>query len=141
MKDIKSIQNEPEVKPETVFEIVAEGGSINIYRQRDGSVDKFIMYHNEFSPLDDDETLVNVKKEYETFNHAFQYIERFPWQSLHIFVVHKDFRNIITEKLKDKLKEKLSVSAELFNREDLNFIERIKENLSQSSTDWDEKSY
>jgi hypothetical protein len=128
--------NEPEVKLETVFEIGAEGGSICIYRQRDGSVDKFIMYHNEFDPLaDDDETLVDVKKEYDTFNKAFQYIERFPWQSLYIKVVHKDFRNNITEKLKEKLKEKLSVPDELLNSEDLHYIEEINENLSRSLTD------
>ncbi len=137
MKDKITPSNEPEIKPETVFEIGAEGGGISIYRQRDGSVDKYIMYQNEFDPLDDDETLVNVKKEYKTFNQAFQYIERFPWQSLHILVVHEDFRKTIVEKLKEKLNKKLRVPAELRNREDLYYIEEINKNLSRISTNRD----
>jgi hypothetical protein len=141
MKDKITPSSELEFKLETVFEIGAEGGSIKIYRQMDGSFDNYIMYHNEFDPLGDDETLVNVKKEYKTFNQAFQYIERFPWQCLYILVVHKDFRNTITERLQAKLKEKLSVPVELLNSEDLNDIEEIKENLSRSSTDWDNKSH
>lgn len=134
MKDKITPSNEPEIKPETVFEVGAEGGAIRIFRQRNGSIDKFILKHNECYPTDEVPS-VSVKEEYETFNQAFQYIERYAWYGLYIVFVHKDFRDFITEKLKDKLKEKSSVPDELLNSEDLYYIEEIKENLSRFSTD------
>ena len=45
MKDKITPSNEPEIKPETVFEVGAESGGIIIYRQRDGSVEKFLLNH------------------------------------------------------------------------------------------------
>jgi hypothetical protein len=137
MKDKITPSNEPEVKPETVFEIGAEGGSLRIFRQRDGSVDKFIIYHNEFDPLaDDDATLVNIKKEYKTFNLAFQYIERFPWYGLYIVDVHKDFRDFILERLNEMLIKK-SISTDPSNYDSAEVIPRIQENLLRSISEWD----
>jgi len=123
--------NKPEVKPEKVFDIGAEGGSLTIFRQSDGSVDKYFMYHNEFDPLaDDDENLVNIKKEYETFNQAFQYIERYPWYRLHIIYVHPDFRGFIIERLNEMLIEK-SIIGETSNYNRADVIIRIEENISR----------
>ena len=139
MKDKITPSNEPEVKPETAFEIGAEGGSLRIFRQRDGSVDKYFMYHNEFDPLaDDNATLVDIKKEYETFDQAFKYIERFPWYGLYIVYVHKDFRDFILERLNDMLIKK-SITTDPANYDSSEVIPRIQENLLRSKSDWDNK--
>jgi hypothetical protein len=131
MKAIKSPPDESEVNLETVFEVGAEGGSLRIFRQRNGS--KYIFYHNEFDPLDD-ETLVSVKKEYETFNQAFQNIERYPWYSLYIVFVHMDFRDFVIKRLNNILIEK-SASMDPSNFDSSEVISRIQENLLRSISD------
>ncbi len=136
MKDKIAPANEPEIKPETVFEVGAEGGSLRIFRQRDGSVDTYIIYHNEYDPLGDGETLVNIKKEYKTFNQAFQYIERFPWYCLYIEYVNKDFRDFIIKRLNEMLIKK-SISNDPSNYDSVEVLPRIQENLLRSISEWD----
>lgn len=135
MKDKVAPADEPTIKPETVFEVGAEGGGISIYRQREGSVEKFMLSHNEFDPTDEG-LEVGIKKEYKTFNLAFQYIERYPWYSLYIIYVHKDFREFIIERLNEILIEK-TTSIDLSDYNRAGDIPRIQENLLRSESEWD----
>jgi hypothetical protein len=138
MKKVKSSPGNFKTVPETVFEVGAEGGNLTIYRQKDGSTDEFFLYHNEYDPLaDDDATLVNVKKDYETFDQAFQYIERFPWYGLYIVYVHEDFRDFIIERLNEWIIKK-SITSDPSNYNSASVIPRIQENLLRSESEWDD---
>lgn len=135
MKDKIDPANEPEVKPETVFEVGAEGGSLTIFRQRNGSIEKFTLNHNECYPTDE-VPCIGIKKEYETFHQAFQYIEKYPWYGLYIEHVHKDFRDFIIERLNEMLIKK-SITSDPSNYDISEVIPHIKENLSRSESEWD----
>ena len=137
MKNKIATANEPEVKPETVFEVGAEGGGLTIFRQRNGSIEKFTLNHNECYPTDE-VPCIGIKKEYETFKQAFQYIERFPWYGLYIVYVHKDFRDFIIERLNEMLIKK-SITTDPSNYDSAEVIPRIQENLLRSISDWDNK--
>lgn len=134
MKNTKNHSNESDVKPETVFEVGAEGGSLTIFRQRNGLIEKFTLNHNECYPTDE-VPCIGIKKEYETFNQAFQYIEKFPWYCLYIMVVHPDFREFIIERLNEMLIKK-SITTDPSNYDSSEVIPRIQENLIRSETDW-----
>lgn len=92
---------EPWITTEEVFSIGGEGGSISISRQiRDEGV-RFIYHHNEFDPFTD-ETLINDKSKFPTFEEAFQLIQRYKWYSLYL-TVHEDYRDYIADKLVERL--------------------------------------
>jgi hypothetical protein len=81
--------------------------------------------------------LVNVKKDYETFDQAFQYIERFPWYGLYIVYVHEDFRDFIIERLNEWIIKK-SITSDPSNYNSASVIPRIQENLLRSESEWDD---
>lgn len=84
---------------ETVFEILAEGGSLTIERKRNRNVEKFIYHHNEMD-MTDEGLEVNKKGEYENFEQPFQLINsKYPWFQLHLATVHEDYRNYVIEEL------------------------------------------
>ena len=60
---------------EPVFKIVGEGGSLKIEKENQDSVEKFFYYHNEYDPIAD-EVLENVVTEYQSFEEAFQVINK-----------------------------------------------------------------
>lgn len=84
---------------ETVFEILAEGGSLIIKRKRIGNEYKFIYHHNEFDPINE-ELGINKNSEYSTFEQPFQIINsKYPWFKLHLETVHEDYRIFVIEEL------------------------------------------
>ncbi len=91
---------------EILFEIGGEGGSISISRKTDGNIVKYIYHHNEFDPIDD-ETLINVETEFDSFEEPFQIINlQYSWYNLYIQVVHEDYRDYIIQNLIGKLNKK-----------------------------------
>lgn len=84
---------------ETVFEILAEGGSLTIERKRNRNGEKFIYHHNEFDPTDEG-LGINENGEYSTFEQPFQLINsKYPWFRLHLKAVHEDYRNFVIDEL------------------------------------------
>lgn len=84
---------------ETVFEILAEGGSLTIKRKRNRNGEKFIYHHNEFDPTDEG-LEINENGEYSTFEQPFQLINsKYPWFILHLKTVHEDYRNFVIDEL------------------------------------------
>lgn len=84
---------------ETVFEILAEGGSLTIERKRNRNGEKFIYHHNEFDPTDEG-LGINENGEYSTFEQPFQLINsKYPWFRLHLKTVHEDYRNFVIDEL------------------------------------------
>lgn len=109
---------------EILFEIGGEGGSISISRKTDGNIVKYLYHHNEFDPIDD-ETLINVETEYDSFEEPFQIINlQYSWYNLYIQVVHEDYRGYIIQNLIGKLNKKN------IRIEDLHWsISRLEESL------------
>lgn len=84
---------------ETVFEILAEGGSLTIERKRNRNGEKFIYHHSEFDPTDEG-LGINENGEYSTFEQPFQLINsKYPWFRLHLKTVHEDYRNFVIDEL------------------------------------------
>ncbi len=84
---------------ETVFEILAEGGSLTIERKRSRNGEKFIYHHSEMD-FTDEGLDVNEKGEYKTFEQPFQLINsKYPWFRLHLETVHEDYRNYVIDEL------------------------------------------
>lgn len=84
---------------ETVFEILAEGGSLTIERKRNRNGEKFIYHHNEFDSTDEG-LEINKNGEYSTFEQPFQLINsKYPWFRLHLKTVHEDYRNFVIDEL------------------------------------------
>lgn len=84
---------------ETVFEILAEGGSLTIQRKRNRQGEKFIYHHNEMD-VTDEGLQINSKGEYDSFEQPFQLINsKYPWFHLHLNIVHEDYRDYIVDEL------------------------------------------
>lgn len=84
---------------ETVFEILAEGGSLTIKRKRNRNGEKFIFHHNEMD-MTNEGLEVNKKGEYENFEQPFQLINsKYLWFRLHLATVHEDYRNFVIDEL------------------------------------------
>lgn len=84
---------------DTVFALLAEGGSITIERKRNQNGEKFIYHQNEMD-LTDEGVGLNKICEYETFEQPFQIINsRYPWYRLHIEQLHNDFRDYVLTEL------------------------------------------
>lgn len=93
---------EPGKTTEEVFSVGSEGGGISISRQISDEGVRFIYHHNEFDPFTD-ETLINEKLKFPTFEEAFQLIQRYKWYSLYLETVHEDYRGYIADKLVERL--------------------------------------
>lgn len=84
---------------ETVFEVLAEGGSLSIVRIRYRNEEKFIYHHNEMD-MTDEGLGIDRKGEYESFEQPFQLINsKYPWFELHLATVHEDYRNYVLDEL------------------------------------------
>lgn len=112
---------------ETVFEILAEGGSLTIQRIRNRNGEKFIYHHNEFDPTDEG-LEVNEKGEYATFGQPFQLINsKYPWFRLHLKTVHPDYRNYVIDELIKSLSFQGITPDELqYSKQDLEDTLNIK---------------
>ena len=89
-------------KSQTVFEVLAEGGSISIQRKRGLNGDLFIYHHNEYDPVED--IVVTKAEEYDSFEEAFNRIhDRYSWYKLHLDVVAHEYCSFVSQKLVDKL--------------------------------------
>ncbi len=109
---------------ETVFEILAEGGSLSIMRIRDSSGEKFLYNHNECD-LADEGMGVSEKVAYDNFEQPFQIINsKYLWYLLHLEIVHHDFREYVLAELIKKLNEK-----QVFDKEMEHSGSRIEEVL------------
>lgn len=133
---LKNIYMTNKIITETVFEIGAECGSINIFRQQNGSIELFAMKLNEFDPFEN-EPSVNIEKVFKTFDLTFHEIDsKYPWYSLCILGVHQDYKAFIIERLTDRLQERTSIPEALRTSEDLHTIYHISKNLKNSLRDW-----
>lgn len=84
---------------ETVFEVLAEGGSLSIIRIKYRNEEKFIYYHNEMD-MTDEGLGIDKKCEYENFEQPFQLINnKYPWFQLHLAIVHEDYRSYVLDEL------------------------------------------
>lgn len=87
---------------QTVFEVLAEGGSISIQRKRGHNGDHFIYHHNEYDPVED--IVITKADEYDSFEEAFNRInDRYPWYKLHLNVVDPEYCSFVSQVLVDKL--------------------------------------
>ena len=112
---------------ETVFEILGEGGGIDIKRQKTKAGEKFLYNHNEYD-FSEEGLDVYKKNEYESFEKAFQLIhDKYTWHMLYIETVHDDYRAYIVEKLIEKLNEESMSHDAISNSKDkLEEILKIK---------------
>ncbi len=112
---------------ETVFEILAEGGSLTIERKRSRNGEKFIYHHSEMD-LTDEGLGVNEKGEYKTFEQPFQLINsKYPWFKLHLKTVHEDYRNyVIDELIKSLMYQGLTPDELRYSQKDLEKTLNIK---------------
>jgi hypothetical protein len=108
------------METEIVFEILAEGGSLYIKRQKGEFGENFQYSHNEFDPIVDCMN-ISINREYNCFEEPFQLINsKYPWYYLLLETVHADFRNYISEMLIDKLNSNLISSSDLrYNQDQL----------------------
>ena len=84
---------------ETVFEILAEGGSLTIQRKRNRNGEKFIYHHAEMD-LTDEDLDVDEQGVYKTFDVPFQLINsKYTWFRLHLETVHEDYRKYVLDEL------------------------------------------
>lgn len=84
---------------EIVFQVLAEGGSLEILRLKTDENEKFVYHHNEFGLIDSD-IISNEKSEYDSFQVPFLLIHSaYPWYQLHLTIVHKDYRDYVAEEL------------------------------------------
>lgn len=112
---------------ETVFEILAEGGSLTIERARNRNEEKFIYHHSEMD-LTDEGLEVNEKGEYENFEQPFQLINsKYPWFRLHLAMVHEDYRNyVINELLKSLMYQGVTPEELRYSQRDLEKALNVK---------------
>ncbi|MCB9034179.1 MAG: hypothetical protein H6553_10105 [Chitinophagales bacterium] len=112
---------------ETVFEILAEGGSLTIERKRSRNGEKFIYHHSEMD-FTDEGLDVNEKGEYKTFEQPFQLINsKYPWFKLHLKTVHEDYRNyVIDELIKSLMYQGLTPDELGYSQRDLEETLNIK---------------
>jgi hypothetical protein len=98
---------------ETVFEILAEGGSFAIKRKQDENGEKFIYRHNEMD-LTNEGLEVNKKVEYANFEQPFQLINtKYKWFNLYLNKLHEDYRDYVLEELINTLNKQGLNSEEL----------------------------
>ena len=91
---------------ETVFEFLAEGGSLAIERHRNRGGETFIYHHNEMD-FTDEGLEVNDKGEYDSFEQPFQLINsKYPWYRLSVETVHEDYRDYVLTELINALNKK-----------------------------------
>lgn len=84
---------------EPVFEILAEGGSLRIFRKRTKSGERFLYAHNEMDPTDEGLD-VNGETTFESFEEPFQVINNsYPWFQLHLESVHEDYKKYVLDEL------------------------------------------
>jgi hypothetical protein len=87
------------MKSQIVFEVVAEGGSLHIERQRSFNKEIFIYHHNEMDASDQGLEVSN-NGEYTTFEEAFQLIHtKYEWYLLHLSNVHEDYRKYVADEM------------------------------------------
>lgn len=110
---------------ETIFEILAEGGSIAIERRKNSNGEKFIYHHNEMD-FTDEGLEVNEKDEYDNFEQPFQLINsKFPWFRLHLEIAHEDYREYIISEL-IKILNKQDITAEQLRHSKQNLEKTLK---------------
>lgn len=112
---------------ETVFEILAEGGSLTIQRKRNRQGEKFIYHHNEMD-VTDEGLQINSKGEYDSFEQPFQLINsKYPWFHLHLNIVHEDYRDyIIDELIKSLMYQGITPDELRYSQRDLEEALNIK---------------
>lgn len=112
---------------ETVFEVLAEGGSLVIERQRDYDGDQFLYHHSEFD-AGDEGLDVNINGKYDSFEQVFQLIHsKYPWFQLHLETVHPDYRTYVTTELIKKLNDEYKTPKALhYSKEVLEKVLKIK---------------
>lgn len=91
-------------KPEVVFEVFGEGGSLRISRILRNKIPIFITKHQE-ADFSDEGLDVNKKMGFSSFEEAFPYINQYPWHMLHIETVHEDYREFVINQLIEKLND------------------------------------
>lgn len=118
-----------QMNKEKLFEIGGEGSSISISRKTNGNIVKYIYHHNEFDPIDD-ESLINVEVEYDSFEEPFQIInQQYSWFKLYIETAHEDYREYIIRNLIDKLNLK-NISPDHFRWSKSRIEETLKIKLT-----------
>ncbi|HET6559453.1 MAG TPA: hypothetical protein VFG54_19170 [Prolixibacteraceae bacterium] len=89
-------------KPERIFSILAEGGSLSISRITVNGAHRFLTRHQE-ADLTDEGLGVNKQIGYSSFEEAFTYISKYPWHLLFMHIVHDDYRIQVLDRLMEVL--------------------------------------
>lgn len=92
--------------PEIVFEILAEGGGLKIEREITKSGEKFMYKHNEMD-FSDEDLGVHKNFEFNSFEVAFQEINKYSWYQFSIYTLHLDFKEFVLNQLIDRLNRDL----------------------------------
>ncbi len=120
----------------TVFEVLAEGGSISIQRKHGQNGDYFIYHHNEYDPVED--IAITKNDEYKSFEEAFNRIhDRYSWYRLHLDVVAPEYCSFVSQKLVDTLNSnEVSPDELIFRRNQLEKVLHIRLNFDSGIGTW-----
>lgn len=98
---------------ETVFEVLAEGGSFSIIKTKSETGYKFHYEHNELDPTEEGLDIAE-KREYDRFDIPFRSIhQKYNWYKLHLETIHPDYKTYVTDKLIEKLNKSHSVPEDI----------------------------
>lgn len=101
------------MKTEKVFEILAEGSELIIWKITDNSKTYFIYNHSEYDPTDSGLGSDRTGK-YDSFRKPFNIIhKKYDWHIFTLEFVHVDYREYVTKKLIGKLNQKNQRAYEL----------------------------
>jgi hypothetical protein len=89
-------------KPERIFLVLAEGGSLSISRIQIDGLQRFLTRQQEHD-FTGDGLGINTEIGYGSFEEAFETISRYPWHLLSLQMVHDDYRLVVLERLMEAL--------------------------------------
>lgn len=97
---------------EIVFEILGEGGSLEIARLFDNNVEAYHYHHNE-GDLFEKDLAISKNGVYDNFEEPFGIInKKYPWYLLNIQTVHQDFKVCVLNALVNQLNKKQVTQSE-----------------------------
>lgn len=108
-------------KPETIFQVLAEGSCLSILRITVNGQQRYLTDHHEHD-FTDEGLGVNRQIGYGSFEEAFMYISKYPWHRLYLHTVHEDYRVQVLELLmeqlnRDRVKDKYYRGRKLYEHE------------------------
>ncbi|MDO4229975.1 MAG: GIY-YIG nuclease family protein [Capnocytophaga sp.] len=126
------------MKEELVFELGAEGGGIDIKRQKDANGERFICNYvsNDFT---DEGYDVYETTAFATFEEVFTKVrQKAPyWFRLYLITVHKDYKEYVIQQLLKDLKEQKVLPEDFYSKKRFEEVLNIKLKYDKNYLEWD----